>query len=78
MKTFGLGLAIAILAVSCKKVPEGGNQGVLRMQDGIDRYDNTETRGTETPEAVALPATTDTVAGPTALEMRPDSLQQTP
>lgn len=78
MKKLGLGIAIATLAISCQKVTEGGNQGVLRMQDGIDRYDNTETRGTATPEEVAMPATTDSVAGPTAVEMRPDSLKQTP
>ena len=38
MKKIILGAAIASLAVSCKKVPEGGNRGVLKMEKGVERY----------------------------------------
>ena len=45
MKKLILGIAVATLAIGCKKVVEGGNQGVLRMENEVDRYDNHETRG---------------------------------
>ncbi len=38
-------MAVAAVAVGCQKVAEGGNQGVLRMQEGVDRYDDHEVRG---------------------------------
>ncbi|WHF52367.1 hypothetical protein QGN23_03585 [Chryseobacterium gotjawalense] len=38
MKKIILVVAIAGLAISCKKVPAGGNKGVLKMQDGVERY----------------------------------------
>ena len=47
MKKLVLGLAVATLAVSCKKVPEGGNQGVLKIDKSVERYDDHETRGTD-------------------------------
>ncbi len=46
MKKIVLGLAICALAIGCKKVTEGGNQGVLRIEKGADRYDAHEVRGT--------------------------------
>lgn len=45
MKKIVLILAVAGLAASCQKVSEGGNQGVLRMPEGADRYDAHEVRG---------------------------------
>ncbi len=47
MKNLLLGFATAALVLSCKKVPEGGNKGVLKMENGVERYDNHETRGTD-------------------------------
>ena len=38
-------MAVAAVSVGCQKVSEGGNQGVLRMEEGVDRYDNHEVRG---------------------------------
>lgn len=45
MKKIVFGLAIAAVTIGCKKVSEGGNQGVLRIEEGADRYDAHETRG---------------------------------
>lgn len=47
MKKVLLGFAAAALVLSCKKVPEGGNKGVLKIEEGVERYDNHETRGTD-------------------------------
>lgn len=38
MKKVILGVAIAGLALSCKKVQAGGNIGVLKMEAGTERY----------------------------------------
>ena len=45
MKKIVLILAVTTLAVGCKKVSEGGNKGVLRMEEGAERYDAVERRG---------------------------------
>lgn len=44
MKKLVLGLAVASFVLSCKKVSEGGNKGVLKMKDGVERYDDHEVR----------------------------------
>lgn len=44
MKKLVLGLAVASLVLSCKKVPEGGNKGVLKLKDGVEKYDDHEVR----------------------------------
>ncbi|MCW3161861.1 OmpA family protein [Chryseobacterium oryctis] len=31
-------LAIATIAVSCKKVPDGGNKNIIKLEEGADRY----------------------------------------
>ncbi len=31
-------LAIATVAVSCKKVAEGGNKNTLKLEEGVERY----------------------------------------
>ncbi|MGE8552661.1 MAG: hypothetical protein ACN6OB_01845 [Chryseobacterium jejuense] len=38
MKKLVICLAIATVAVSCKKVPQGGNKGTLKLEEGVDRY----------------------------------------
>ena len=42
MKKVILGVAIASLAISCKKILAGGNKGVLRMEEGAERYNEDE------------------------------------
>ncbi|PWN67286.1 hypothetical protein [Chryseobacterium oncorhynchi] len=31
-------LAIATVAVSCKKIPAGGNKNTLKLEEGVERY----------------------------------------
>ena len=38
MKKVILAVAIAGLAISCHKVQAGGNKGILKMEDGVERY----------------------------------------
>nr|WP_315032265.1 hypothetical protein [uncultured Chryseobacterium sp.] len=38
MKKLVICLAIATVAVSCKKVSAGGNRAVIKMEDGVERY----------------------------------------
>lgn len=47
MRKVILGFAAAALVLSCKKVPKGGNSGVLKMEEGVERYDSHEVRGGE-------------------------------
>ncbi|WP_299179017.1 hypothetical protein [uncultured Chryseobacterium sp.] len=35
-------LAVATVAVSCKKVPDGGNKGTLKLEEGVERYSDDE------------------------------------
>ncbi|OCA74056.1 hypothetical protein [Chryseobacterium arthrosphaerae] len=38
MKKLVICLAIATVAVSCKKVPQGGNKATLKLEEGVERY----------------------------------------
>ncbi|MCZ2085420.1 MULTISPECIES: hypothetical protein [unclassified Kaistella] len=38
MKKVILAVAIAGLAISCQKIQAGGNKGVLKMENGVERY----------------------------------------
>lgn len=38
MKKVLVGVSIAALVVSCKKVPEGGNKGRIKLEDNVERY----------------------------------------
>ncbi|AZB11191.1 hypothetical protein EG344_21315 [Chryseobacterium sp. G0162] len=38
MKKLVICLAIATVAVSCKKVSAGGNKGTLKLEEGVERY----------------------------------------
>ncbi|WP_370900967.1 hypothetical protein [Chryseobacterium gossypii] len=35
-------LAVASLAVSCKKIQAGGNKDVLKLEEGVERYSDDE------------------------------------
>ncbi len=69
MKKVILVIAIAGFAVSCKKVPQGGNKGVLKMEGDVHRYSDDEMKDGhsathEEQEVVisdSLKKTTDTV-----------------
>ncbi len=62
MKKLILVLFVAGLAVSCKKVQAGGNQGVLRLENDVERYDSHENRAALPEAAVATPSAPDTLA----------------
>ncbi|MBP6378373.1 MAG: hypothetical protein KA289_03245 [Kaistella sp.] len=52
MKKIILGVALASLVISCKKIQAGGNKGVLKMEEGAERYSD-DVKGTyvEAPAA---------------------------
>ncbi|PKF75878.1 hypothetical protein [Chryseobacterium sp. PMSZPI] len=47
MKKLVICLAIATVAVSCKKVPEGGNKAVIKLEEGVERYSDDPQGGAE-------------------------------
>ncbi|WP_117593079.1 hypothetical protein [Chryseobacterium aquaticum] len=48
MKKIIICLAIATVAVSCKKIQAGGNKGTLKLEEGVERYsDDEQTSGHE-------------------------------
>lgn len=38
MKKLILGFSVAAMALSCQKLPEGGNHGALKLEEGTERY----------------------------------------
>lgn len=36
--------ALALAATSCKKVPQGGNKGAMKIEEGVERYSDDEHR----------------------------------
>ena len=66
MKKSILGFALLVVAIGCKKVPDGGNKNILKLEEGVERYDTYETRGTTSAHAVAEDTTaveSDTLSG---------------
>lgn len=47
MKKIIICLAIATVAVSCKKIQAGGNKGTLKLEDGVERYSDDHQVGNE-------------------------------
>jgi len=48
MKKLIICLAIATVAVSCKKIQAGGNKNTLKLEEGVERYsDDEQTSGKE-------------------------------
>lgn len=48
-------LAIATVAVSCKKIQAGGNKSVLKMEEGTERYSDDKQVGLEGQSHDAAP-----------------------
>ena len=42
MKKIVLGIALASFAISCKKIQAGSNKGVIKMEQGGERYSDIE------------------------------------
>lgn len=51
MKKIILGVAIAGSVISCQKVREGSNKGVLKMEEGTERYSDDVIHGDGMPAA---------------------------
>ncbi|MHA6697900.1 hypothetical protein [Chryseobacterium sp. A301] len=61
MKKLVFAVAVCAFLVSCKKIAAGGNQGVLAMEDGVERYDSEESRkAKQEPAVIAV----DTLSAP--------------
>ncbi|MEN2434840.1 OmpA family protein [Weeksellaceae bacterium A-14] len=53
MKKVLLGISIALLAVSCKKVADGSNKGRLKLETGVERYDDDAQGGSHASGTIA-------------------------
>ena len=42
MKKIVLVVALASFVVSCKKIQAGSNKGVIKLEDGVERYSDIE------------------------------------
>jgi hypothetical protein len=42
MKKLVICLALATVAISCKKIQAGGNKGTLKLEEGVERYSDDE------------------------------------
>lgn len=51
MKKIILGVALASLVISCKKIQEGSNKGVLKLDENTERYSDDEIHGDGMPAA---------------------------
>ncbi|WP_312076111.1 hypothetical protein [Chryseobacterium sp.] len=47
MKNLVVALAIATVAVSCKKIQAGGNKNTLKLEEGVERYSDDHQGGGE-------------------------------
>lgn len=52
MKKLIICLAVATVAVSCKKIQAGGNKNTLKLEEGVDRYSDDVQGGGEHGHAV--------------------------
>ncbi|WP_315057295.1 hypothetical protein [Chryseobacterium indoltheticum] len=66
MKKLVICLALATVAVSCKKIQAGGNKNMIKMEEGTERYSDDHQGGSEahgTAHGEATPAHADSVHG---------------
>ncbi|WP_144281704.1 hypothetical protein [Chryseobacterium echinoideorum] len=47
MKKLVICLALATVAVSCKKIQAGGNKSTLKLEEGVERYSDDHQGGAE-------------------------------
>ena len=78
MKKVILVFALASFVVSCKKIQAGSNKGVLKMEEGADRYtEDVQGSHVETPgatvEATATPQDSVRTAEVTEVKITADS-----
>ena len=63
MKKLVLCLALATVAVSCKKIQAGGNKNIIKLEEGTERYSDDHQGGSEA-HGTAHEATTPAHAEP--------------
>ncbi|KQT17686.1 hypothetical protein ASG31_07940 [Chryseobacterium sp. Leaf404] len=56
MKKLVVVLAIASVAVSCKKISAGGNKSTLKLEEGVERYSDDHQGGGDAHGHAAAPA----------------------
>ncbi|WP_276878496.1 hypothetical protein [Chryseobacterium joostei] len=66
-------LAIATVAVSCKKVPAGGNKNTLKLEEGVERYSDDVQGGGEAHGHEAAAEHKEEAAKPEAAAPKKDS-----
>ncbi|UHO40036.1 hypothetical protein H5J24_08490 [Chryseobacterium capnotolerans] len=72
MKKLVICLAIATVAVSCKKVPQGGSKAVLKLEEGVERYSD-DPQGGEAHAAHGAAEHKEEAAKPEAVAPKTDS-----
>ena len=83
MKKIILGIAIAGLAISCQKVQAVGNTGILKMENGTERYSDDVMSDEATAKVQQMQATkmmedssaTTTIVQP-VMEVKKDSMTE--
>ncbi|MET3036347.1 hypothetical protein ABXT08_09610 [Chryseobacterium sp. NRRL B-14859] len=73
MKKLIICLAIATVAVSCKKVAAGGNKNTLKLEEGIERYSDDPQGGGESHGHEAAPEHKEEAVKPEAEAPKADS-----
>ena len=73
MKKVILVFALASFVVSCKKIQAGSNKGVLKMEEGADRYTEDVQTSAATVEATATPQDSVRTAEVTEVKITADS-----
>lgn len=72
MKKVILGVALAGLVISCQKIQAGGNHGVLKLENGVERYsDDVMTDAKPVDHEAAKSADAMALADSTAVSMLP-------
>ncbi|MEG0761783.1 hypothetical protein SAMN05421796_110102 [Chryseobacterium piscicola] len=56
MKKLMIGLALATVVVSCKKIQAGGNKNTLKLEEGVERYSDDHQGGGDAHGHAAAPA----------------------
>lgn len=59
MKKLVLGVALASLVISCKKIQAGSNHAVLKMEEGQEHYRNDEMKHENAPVKKAATSASD-------------------
>lgn len=73
MRKIILGIALASFVISCKKIQAGSNKGVIKLQEGAERYSDIEIGANES--SVAATAGSNTGKSDVAIDLNGTSLK---